>query len=84
MLRTFTLVVLAFALVACSGSEEALAPPDSGPAFTIQQPPRGSLSQAQLDEIAADIRRLEARPLAAGASEGRTALFQWITRATAC
>lgn len=79
MLRAFPIVVLAFALAACSGSEETLAPPDSGPAFTIQQPPSGSLSQAQLDGIAADIRRLEARPLAAGAAEGRAAFFQWIS-----
>ncbi|HIL57367.1 MAG TPA: hypothetical protein EYG39_05610, partial [Rhodothermales bacterium] len=73
------LLALVLSLAACSGTEETLAPPDAGPAFSIQQPPSGSLSDAQLDAIAADIRRLEARPLAAGAAEGRASLFQWIS-----
>lgn len=73
------LLALVLSFAACSGAEETLAPPDAGPALSIQQPPSGSLSDAQLAGIAADIRRLEARPLAAGAAEGRAALFQWIS-----
>lgn len=41
-------------------------------------PPSGSLSAAELDTIAADIREVIRDPLAPGADEKREALFQWI------
>ena len=77
------LAVFLLALSACAGSAassepEVLAPADSGPAFSIPQPPSGALSRDQLTAIAADIRRIEARPLAAGAADGRRNLFRWV------
>jgi hypothetical protein len=79
MLRFFPLLALALTLSACASTEETLAPADSDPAFSIQKPPSGSLSDSQLAAIAANLRLLEARPLAAGAADGRANLFLWVT-----
>ena len=47
--------------------------------INVEQPPSGSLSEEQLQTIAADIRKLLEDPLAPGAEQGRKALWQWIT-----
>lgn len=83
--RTSTLsffVVLLLIVAGCSGSQEATS---SGPTeehvgepLTIEAPPSGSLSDAQLNTIANDVRALEERPLADGAVEARASLFEWI------
>ncbi len=45
--------------------------------LNIEQPPSGSLSDEQLRDIAADIRRLEANPLAPHAKEAGSNLMKW-------
>lgn len=68
--RTRTLsffAVLLLIVAGCSGSQEATssAPTEEhvGEPLTIEAPPSGSLSDAQLNGIANDIRALEERPL---------------------
>ncbi|CAN5533122.1 hypothetical protein BH23BAC4_BH23BAC4_03430 [soil metagenome] len=72
------LFLVAFSFAACSSTQEVTAPADTGASLDVRQPPSGSLSSAQLDAVAIDIRRLEARPLAAGSDQARRHLMTWI------
>jgi len=72
-------LLAALALAACSGSSRTAMPAPVGPPLGIAQPPSGALSDAQLDRVAADIRRLEAAPLAPDADAARAALLRWLT-----
>jgi hypothetical protein len=78
-LRLCLCLVLA-ALFACAGSAHAQ---QSTPAPTttlgIEAPPHGTLSRAQLEAVAKNIRALEANPLASDAADARRVLLTWIT-----
>ena len=74
-----SLVALVLTLAACSGPSKTTAVAPVGPPLNIQSPPSGTLSDAQLDQVAADIRRLEASPLAPDAGAARQALLTWLS-----
>ncbi len=76
MSRLALLAVLA--LAACSGSSRTAMPPPIGSPLAIAAPPSGALTDAQLDRVAADIRRLEAAPLAPDADAARRVLLTWL------
>lgn len=70
-------ISLAVLLSACASAPPP-APAPVGDPLGIAAPASGALTDAQLDRIAADIRRLEAAPLAPDASDARRVLLVWL------